>query len=355
MIKFSEIGPFNYGLAPIKQKGKWGFINKSGVCQIPCQYDLICLPSDEGKIAVRKNKKWGYINADNIAIIDFVFDDASSFSDRLAPVKQGKMWGVINEYGKMVIQPIYNQISQSPNHIFSAKKDEKWGVIDGMENIILPFIYDSLTEFSYGISYVRIGQKHGFINLKGEFVLELTKQQKIYPKPYFANFESTVNFEFIPVVNIKGRNKYDWSIYSNKGELIADSLRYTFINTFREGLADVYSYGKKPKWGMINSQGELIIPCEYDKISPFLCNLAFVSKGIYCGYIDKNNHVKIPLKYKAASVFCDNLAYVSTNGWHGQFIDTEGNTVLNLKKEKNFNNILNFLDLSVHLFQLPFP
>lgn len=156
IIKFSEIGPFYSGLAFIKQKGKYGFINNSGDFQIPCEYDLICPTFSEGKVAVKQNKKWGYINTDNITVIDFAFDDALSFSEGLAIVKQGKMYGIIDNKGEVVVQPIYDKIVQSPNHIFSAKKDEKWGFIDGSGNTILPFIYDRATVFSSGVSYMRI-------------------------------------------------------------------------------------------------------------------------------------------------------------------------------------------------------
>ncbi len=101
----------------------------------------------------------------------------------------------------------------------------------------------------------------------------------------------------------------------------------------------------KHKWGIINSRGELIIPCEYDKISSFKCGLAFVSKGTYCGYIDKNNHINIPLRHRLASEFHEEIAYVSRNGWSGQLIDTKGNTILNLRKEANFVNIKHFVNL----------
>ncbi len=344
MIKFSGIGPFKSGLAPIKQKRKWGFINKLGDFEIPCEYDLVYFPYNEGKIAVKKNKKWGYITTENIAVTDFIYDDVSPFLDGLASVKQGKKYGIINVLGKMIIQPIYSMIKQSPNQIFSAKKDKKWGVIDNIGNIILPFIYDSMTEFSHGVSYVCIGQKHGFINLQGKFVLELTSKQYVYPIDFHKNFEARINFEFIAIVDKKGGRKYDWSIYSNKGELTADSLKYNWINSFHDDLAAVCSYDKR-KWGMINSLGQQVISCEYDNISPFLCGLAFASKGIYCGYIDKNNQIKIPFKYKLVSTFYDNVAFVSPDGWNGHLIDTEANVILNLRKEKTLNNIFDYISI----------
>lgn len=350
MIRFSEIGPFNSGLAPIKRKGKWGVINKLGDFHIPCQYDLLRLPPDKGKI-VAKKKKWGYINTANIVIIDFIFNDAYPFFEELAVVKLGKAYGVIDGDGKMTIQPIYRMIKQSPNRIFSAEKDKKWGVIDSLGNTIQPFIYDSMTEFSCGVSYVRIGKKHGFINLQGEFVIELTNQQHVYPINLYNNFDSIINFEFIAILNIKGKREYDWSIYSNNGGLIADSLKYRRINSFHGDLAAVCCDNNKDKWGVINSQGKLIIPCEYDQISSFSCGLAFVSRGMYCGYIDGDNRIKIPIKYKeAANKFHDNVAYVSTNGWKGQFIDNKGNVVLNLKKEITLMNIMNYVDLCLARF-----
>lgn len=346
MLRFSEIGPFNSGLAPIKRKGKWGFINKLGGFHILCQYDWVELSSDECLIVAKKNEKWGYIDTDNNVIIDFVFDEALPFLDGFAIVKQGRNYGVIGTDGTMIIQPVYHIIKQSSSHLFSVKKNNKWGVIDTLGNIILPFIYDNMTEFSAGVSYVRIDKKHGFVNLQGEFVLELTNQQRVYPINLYNNFELTINFEFIAVLNLKGKREYDWSIYSNTGEFITDSLKYRRINSFRDGLAAVCDDYNKHKWGVIDSQGKLIIPCEYDRISSFHCGLAFVSKGVYCGYIDQNNCIKIPIKYKAASMFfSDNISYVSMNGWKGQLIDTEGNIVFYLEKEITLMNIISYVDL----------
>lgn len=101
----------------------------------------------------------------------------------------------------------------------------------------------------------------------------------------------------------------------------------------------------KQKWGMINSRGEVIIPCEYENISSFKCGLAFASKGAHCGYIDKNNQINIPIRHRVASEFHEDMAYVSRNGWSGQLIGTNGNTILNLRKEVNFVNITNFVNL----------
>lgn len=335
MIRFTDITPPFSGLCAIKQKGKWGFINLLGDFVAPCEYDSIQLPINDDKIAVKKKGKWGYINTKNNITIGFEFDEALAFKDGFAPIKKGKNWGVINERQEFIIPAIYNEIDYLSNQLFVVRKDNKWGFINTDGDIILPFIYDRATAFSFNVAYIRMGQRHGFINYKGEFVLELTKQQRIY-------LTESISYEALIIVNVKGAYKYDWSIYSNEGNLIMDALRYTRINPFYDGLASVYSYEKHPKWGVINMQGELVVPCEYDDISFFLSDLAFATKGIYSGYIDKQNQVKIPFKYRIASTFNEGFACVSSNRWNTHIIDVNDNIVLSLKKEKSFENALNF-------------
>jgi len=48
-------------------------------------------------------KKVGYFNDSGEQVIDFIYDDAKSFENGLAPVKFNNMWGVINKKGEVVI------------------------------------------------------------------------------------------------------------------------------------------------------------------------------------------------------------------------------------------------------------
>ncbi|MCL2046809.1 MAG: WG repeat-containing protein [Oscillospiraceae bacterium] len=142
---FEDLGMYNGGYAAAKIDGYWGVIDVGLNWYITAQYDEVILDelgrcygqnavfvkSDgnvcminngeviegiyedarpfgiEGYAAVMRNGKWGYIDTEGNIIIDFIYDDALSYSSHLAAVKVNDYWGYISLSGDMVIEPIY--------------------------------------------------------------------------------------------------------------------------------------------------------------------------------------------------------------------------------------------------------
>ena len=87
---WEEAGPFREGLAPVKQGGKWGYIDTQG--------RLVIQP---------------------------VWDLTGGFSEGLAMVIEDKRRGYINPQGEVVIWPFYKESS------FAQNKDEFLGFFKG--------------------------------------------------------------------------------------------------------------------------------------------------------------------------------------------------------------------------------
>lgn len=327
MIRFSKIGNFSCGVAAIQCKSRWGFLNSQGVFLIPCKYKDVQYFS-EGKAAVRRDKLWSYIDLNDETITDFCYNMANPFSEGKASIKKGKFWGLIDDSGNELIEPKYKFISSFSENVVVAKIKDKYGFINEEEAIILPFIYDEALSFISGIAYVRVGTKHGFINKQGEFVLEFQKNQTIV--------EGITN-EYILVKNQRKVLRYDWSIYNNEGKLIIESLPYIKMELFHEGRAPAFE--RIDKVGLIDVKGNLIVPCDYDYVSPIFCGLSVALKKKKIGYIDRNNQIIIPFKYSSGIAFSENLTCVNTNRWNALIIDVDGNVVLKLKKELTVKNI----------------
>ena len=110
--QFEEVSKFSEGLAPIKQNGKWGYINTKGEVVIPCIYDA-AWPFSEGLATVKKgrwpigqrlpNGKYGFINTKGEVVIPCIYDHAWSFSEGLAKVLQNGKWSIINTEGKVIV------------------------------------------------------------------------------------------------------------------------------------------------------------------------------------------------------------------------------------------------------------
>jgi WG containing repeat len=81
---------FSEGLAAVKLKDKWGYIDKMGKTVIPFQYDGT-LPFSDGLSAARQwdvnEGKWSYIDRTGKVVIPPSFEEVSMFSEGVAWVR----------------------------------------------------------------------------------------------------------------------------------------------------------------------------------------------------------------------------------------------------------------------------
>ena len=96
------------------------------------------------------------------------------------------------------------------------------------------------------------------------------------------------------------------------------------------------------KYGYINTEGKLVIDCQYDFTDEFSEGLARVQKNGKYGFIDKQGNVVIDFIYDEANNFSDGLALVRQGEEWGKndkgkkvankgvwkYIDKEGKIVL---------------------------
>ena len=93
---------------------------------------------------------------------------------------------------------------------------------------------------------------------------------------------------------------------------------------YRDGLARVC---KDKKWGFIGTDGEVVIPLQYNEVGDFYEGLAYARINDKWGYIDKNNEVVITFQYDVAKQFLLDSAEVQNEG-ETYYIDKEGNIIL---------------------------
>lgn len=79
------------------------------------------------------------------------------------------------------------------------------------------------------------------------------------------------------------------------------------LGGFSNGVAALKKNGK---WGYINTDGDVVIPFEYDSALTFSEGLAAVEKNGKWGYIDINNNAIIPLEYIYATSMVDGSGVV---------------------------------------------
>ena len=344
-FKYDYVWDFEEGLAKVKLKGKWGFINKNGKEVIPIKYDDVH-DFSEGLARVELNGKYGYINKNGKEVIPIKYDDVDDFSEGLARVELNGKYGYINKNGKEVIPIKYDVIDYFSEGLVWVELNGKKGFVDKSGKEVMPLKYDRAGFFSEGLAEVELKGKCGFVDKSGKEVVPLKYDRVEFFSKGLAEVElkgkcglvDKSGKEVVPLkyddvwyfieglaeVELKGK----WGFVDKSGNEVVP-LKYDDVWYFIEGLAEVKLKGK---WGFIDKSGTEVVPLKYDKEERFSEGLASVELNGKWGFIDKSGTEVVPLKYDGSSNFGEGVAYVSVNG-KGGFIDKSGKVVVPLKYE----------------------
>ena len=105
--KYDEVGSFSEGLAVVMKDDKYGYINKKGeeVIKVKLKYyDVRDFREGLAMVSIGnwETSKWGFINKKGKEVVEPKYDDASSFSEGIAPVREGDNWYIIDKKGKVI-------------------------------------------------------------------------------------------------------------------------------------------------------------------------------------------------------------------------------------------------------------
>lgn len=285
-LQFSQARGFTPdGLAAVKVRRRWGFINPYGKLQISPQFEDV---SDftEGLAAFKVSKwywltaKWGYLNIQGEVVIEPQFSYATGFSEGLALVKMGFNWGYIDTQGEMVIPPQFEQATSFQEGLALVRINSKFGYIDTTGKIVIP-PRDNGRSFSQGLAAVEIGQLWGYINTQGKIVIQPQFPGALDFSEGLAPVLMVTKFLGLLVTGQK------WG-YINKMGIVAIEPQFDWAYSFAEGLAAVK---KNNYWGYINKLGQMVIEPRFDMAASFADGLAEVIIAGQCRYINRRGQI----------------------------------------------------------------
>ena len=301
-IELTESGEALY---VIRDNGRYGYINKSGLVVIKPQFED-AYNFSEGLARISVQHKYGYIDKKGKIVIEPVFDDAGDFMEGLARVSIDNKYGFIDKNGKAAIPLEYEVVSEFSEGLAGIYAQGKWGFINNRGAVVIQPKYNNVGFFKNGLAPVSEKELYGYINEKGQYAIE--------PKYNYAN-----NFsEGLAMVGIN--NKYGY-IDVKGNEII--QLKYQSGYDFSEGLAAVMEDGK---WGFIDKKGSFVIKPVYETADSFSENRAAVYDGKYWGYVDSTGNMVINPRFSYAERFSKGLAAVRVDEV-SSYVDLDGRLV----------------------------
>ena len=144
-------------------------------------------------------------------------------------------------------------INSRGNGYYELKKNGKYGIIDSQLNNVTPFIYDYIWDFEKNnLCKVERDHKFGYVNANGE-------------EQVAVKYDDIESFEMGLAVAKLGRY---YGIINEQDEVVVPfNLDYLDMRGLENGYATMKGYNNK--WGTINAQGQVVIPCEYDSLIVF--------------------------------------------------------------------------------------
>lgn len=245
---------------------------------------------------------------------------------RLIPYRKSDSWGFCDSNKNIVIIPKYDFVYSFSEGLACVKLNDKYGFIDKRGQEVIPIKCDwkpnSFGEgnspdegkFSEGLVRVELNDKYGYIDKAGREVI-----------PIKYDFSSRSKEGLVWVFN-----DHEHSYFDNTGREIIQ-IRYEWVGEFSEGLAEVWLNGKR---GFINNKGEEVIQLKYDSVGSFNEGLAQVELNGRCGYIDKVGREVIPINHlwevDSDGGFSEGVAAVKLDGKWG-YIDKTGREIISIK------------------------
>lgn len=330
VVNYDSVDCFYEGLAKVTKNKMMGYIDKKGNEIIPCIYDDLGYGDfDDGLAIVCQGDKIFFINTKGEKIIELNYDNANSFSEGLAKVvkdnkngfidtngnevialtdkykyydfsegvalvKKNEKYGYIDKKGRVVIECKYDDAFQFHDGLARVLKNDKYGYIDKKGDVVIDYKYDSAFDFIEGLAIVKINDKYGCIDKTGKIVIEC-----IYNWIY--GFSEGLS-------QVEKNGKY--YVIDKNGKEIFQCSSYQIWSRFNYGLAIIRSNDKDDLYGVIDTQGKVIIPCKYKYISDYSEGLAVVKtkEGLY-GYIDKNGNSTFDVESEEVKKYVNTKIY----------------------------------------------
>lgn len=243
------------------------------------------------------------------------------------------------------------------NDRICVKIGQQWGFIDTKGNVVIEPMLESPGKFNAGMVPVNQNGLYGYMNPDGEWAI---KPQFLYAAPFsegvatIALLDKNLGGPVYSLINHTGRTLTTFREGSGRGWPFSKGA--AVVGWYNQKLAVVDKTGSMVfetqfdqfqgdartnqfifegligvctdnKWGFIDSAGEWIIEAQYEAVDRFENLLCSVKIDGKWGVIDTTGKVIVEPEYDACIRFCEGLGAVQLDGKYG-FIDKEGKVII---------------------------
>ena len=350
--KYENAGTFNDGLAPVKQNGKWGYIDTDGKTVIPFQYDLAYSFNEDlaivGTKTTHQEEEYSY----DTYMMGFI-DHKGKYTPFLMPNYDYST----DTYDLAPMDVETDFLSEDDNHFFYngyawlgfGAGDEFIYGTDGkplLGDLVATGIMNEGLIPGYDVNSDAIG----YMDAQGNIVKQWSEREYFGPEVTTPWGDTARSYRYIS--NVRPFNQGLAPVWQATYHVDTDEVTYLmgfvdrsfnwviqpqFTNYFYTGINSKYQlFGdtglamvqKDGKYGAINKSGQTVIPFQYEELLPVSEGFIMFRQNGKCGYLDAAGQTKvaIPTQYEKASSFSMGMAVVY-DGSKAFLIDKTGKAI----------------------------
>ena len=215
----------------------------------------------------------------------------------------------------VLLKPVTEKTDSSLPKLHTINRNGRYGFVNHEGEIVIPCRWTKVDDFYEGLAAVDDSSgKWGYLDVNGNRIIPC-KWAKV------GSFEDG----FAVVENKYGAYDYKGGVIDSNGNLVIP-INYGSLEYIGCGL---FKYYVSPRYGIINGENESVISPTWQSIGKFsegLCPVA--NKDSQMGYIDRNGQLSIPCWWNRADNFSEGLAVVGDKDFKYGVIDINGNVVI---------------------------
>ena len=256
----------NNNLLIVQKDQAQGVVNLEGNNIVPIDYDNIIIggkyiDAQKGEETVVFDSNGNNLNTDILSY--------NQVSDLAIVIDKNNNYNIVDSSGNKKLKENYTYIEYFNNNYFIVTKDGKTGVINGNGNVVINLEYDAIQA------------------IDGTNVLQAIKTNENRTDIIDSNMnihEGIVNANVVKKDNyIKVFSETEMKYYDFSGNEI------TYKSLFPNN--NLYASQSDGKWGLVNNNGTVVVPYEYDMATEQNGNVAGVKKDGVWQVVDTNGQI----------------------------------------------------------------
>lgn len=321
--EWEEAGDFSFGVARVRKDRLYGYIDASGKQVIPCEWGYATEIARDGMLCVGEA-----IYAHSFQIMNVKGEIVGSdwweqtfppyFSEGLAAVSKDNLDGYIDTTGELVI-PCQFRLGNAFHHGYAIVYGD-----DGLLFFIdktgapafpdLPHANQADAFREDGIGFLRFPDgTSAYINTDGEIICSL-------PEGYYSRAGFSEGLSGVGTVNEDG--EYVDAYMNTSGEIVISGLECAQFR-FHNGRVPIMN--ENWKYGVMDTTGTVVYPCELDEEAEFEETVARAVKDGKEAVMDLNGNLVIPFEEGCTSIAIGEGIITAIKNGEITLFDYEGN------------------------------